>query len=387
MKLEQLTDEQTKLMFQVRDEWMSLAFDGHKKGIDKPKFEQGVKWLYETILEKPMPKVVYCSSWISCILTIDILKKMSNSEKFKLKIGKAIDAQVDAQVWAQVGAQVDAQVWDQVDAQVGDQVDAQVGAQVRAQVWAQVWDQVRDQVWDQVRAQKDLSNIFGEYSTRLSWSNWGWVSFHDFFDRIGVTSHSNFREFKSLLQSNCFMAYEYEGFIFAIQPPVEIQRNESGQLHNPAGEAVKFMDGSGCWFINGRSVPQKLFNGFTKEDFMNETNEDIRGAMFEIIEAKGEGSMLAFLEAAEFNRETIVHASDDLEELILYRTDKSFPELQDLNGKSNVPLCWLRFVCPSTGQQYLINTDASFKTASEAAKFHRPEEVPFDLDYSWHSRN
>ncbi len=97
--------------------------------------------------------------------------------------------------------------------------------------------------------------------------------------------------------------------------------------------------------------------------------------------------MMTFLGAYEYGTETIVHGNGEEEVLTLYRTTESFPELQDINGKTDVPLCWLRLVCPSTGQNYLISTDASFTTPSEAAKYHRPEEVPFELGYSWLSRN
>jgi hypothetical protein len=291
-------------------------------------------------------------------------------DSVRASVRASVVASVRASVRASVVASVVDSVWDSVRASVGDSVRASVVDSVRASVVDSV-----------------LQKHFNNYSSYFGWSNFGWVSFYDFFERIGVLDHFKFKEYKKLIKSNAFNAYEYEGFVFAIQPPTEIHRNESGQLHNTAGPAITFKDGSNYCFINGRSIPHRLFAGFSKEDFMNEGNEDIRGAMFEIIEAKGEGSMLAFLEAREYHSETVVHKNGDLEELTLYHTDKTFPELRDLNGKRNVPLCWLRLVCPSTGQQYLINTDASFKTASEAARFHRPEEVPFELNYTWSIRN
>ena len=97
--------------------------------------------------------------------------------------------------------------------------------------------------------------------------------------------------------------------------------------------------------------------------------------------------MMDLLEAYEYGTETIEHRNGEQEVLTLYRTKETFAELQDINGKTDVPLCWLRLVCPSTGQNYLISTDSSFKTPTEAAKYHRPEEVPFELGYSWLSRN
>ena len=63
--LEKLTKEQEAIMLQTRAEWINLFFDNVKsqKGIDKSMFEDGIKWLYNDLLNKPTPKVVYCDSW------------------------------------------------------------------------------------------------------------------------------------------------------------------------------------------------------------------------------------------------------------------------------------------------------------------------------------
>ena len=91
--LEKLTEEQEKIMIQTRDEWVNLFFDNVKnqKGIDKTMFEEGIEWLYTDLLHKPKPKVVYCDSWISCLITIAILKdkKLNKLIKYKLAIGSS----------------------------------------------------------------------------------------------------------------------------------------------------------------------------------------------------------------------------------------------------------------------------------------------------------
>ena len=78
MKLEKLTPEQEQLMYQVRDEWINLALKENTKGINKPLFEEGIEWLYKDLLNKPKPKIVYCDSWLSCLITINFFKKLSN---------------------------------------------------------------------------------------------------------------------------------------------------------------------------------------------------------------------------------------------------------------------------------------------------------------------
>ena len=328
MKLEKLTSDQEKLMIQVRDEWINLALKNNVNGINKPMFEEGVKWLYNDLLKKPEPKIIYCDSWLSCLITISILKRTS--------------ASVWASVWASVGASVGAS--------------------------------------------------FSEYSSYVGYNNYGWVSFYDFFDRINVLENFNFKQYKKLMLSNAFNAYEYENYIFAIQPPIRIVKNSNNVLHSTSESAIKFKDGSEYFFINGRSMPAWIFekhfnNSLAKEDFINEGNEDIKAGIYEIIESQGEGSMLSFLNAEEVDKQTIIHRNGDMEDLILYKTKEVFNEEVDLNGKSGVPLAWLKMTCPSTGTNYLIPSDSSFDNCIDAAKYHRPTEVPITVDYIWDQRN
>jgi hypothetical protein len=335
MKTE-LTAQEQELTNVVREEWLNLAFEQNKKGIDKNLFEKGIGWLYKRFLELPTPEVVYCDGLIEAVIKITLVKDF--------------------------------------DKDVEDYTPDMI-------------DQYNNKTLSPEFMEKFKEN-YNLKSTYCGWSNFGWVSFYDYFTRIGVINHEDFNNYKDIIQSNVFETFEFENVVFAVQPPMEINRNENGQLHNTSGHALSFKDGSKFYYVNGREIDADLVKGnFTKERFLTEESEDIRGAMFEIIEAKGEGSMMTFLEAYEYGTETILHGNGEEEVLTLYRTTETFPELENINGKTDVPLCWLRLVCPSTGQNYLISTDESFKTPSEAAKYHRPEEVPFELGYSWLSRN
>ena len=132
-KLETLTEEQEELMFQTRDEWIDLFFS--TKRIDKQTFEEGIKWLYEDLLKKKNPKVLYCESWLEALITIHILKN------------KNVWDNVRDNVWDNVRDNVRANVWDNVR----DNVRDNVGDNVRDNVWDNVWDNVRDNVWANVR--------------------------------------------------------------------------------------------------------------------------------------------------------------------------------------------------------------------------------------------
>ena len=162
--------------------------------------------------------------------------------------------------------------------------------------------------------------------------------------------------------------------------PKEIHRNESGDLHRTDGQAVVW-DGIEwkCYYINGRNIPAKEYkmalNGeITSEAFAKETNEDIRAAWYEIL---GQEKMIEILGAVEIDRGTFVHDDGSMEEVVLFKTSKSFPETGDQ------PYAWVRFICPSTGTNYLIDVEPKWTSALEAAVSTSPlvtnvEDYKFD---------
>ena len=320
-------------MLETRDEWINLFFDNvrNKRGIDKPAFEEGIKWLYNDLLKKPTPKIIYCDGWLSCLLTIAILKNKNLIKKS----------------------------WASVRDSVGDSVEASVKASV--------WDSVRDSVRDSVN----------EYSSYIDLSNYGWVSFYDFFEKINLLDNFNFKQYKKLIRSNVFNAYEYENYVFAIQPPVYIETNLAGRLHSTTQAAVQFRDGSEYYFINGRSIPAWIVNdksSITKKRFMKETDADIKGAIYESI---GQQGMLDLLGAKVVDRREIVHANGDREVVELLKTDDLFKEID------NQPFAWVSMCCPSTGTHYLQGVEPHHTNAIEAIASLSPFNAK---DYSFNFR-
>ena len=388
--LEKLTPEQEKIMYQTRDEWTNLLFDNiaNKKGIDKPVFEECVNWIYNDLLHKPSPRIVYCDSWISCLLTIAILKEINNTsvwasvgdsvwasvgdsvrDSVRASVGDSVRASVRASVWASVG--------DSVWASVGDSVRDSVWDSVGDSVWASVWDSVGDSVRDSVRDSvgDSVRKCFNEYSSYISILNYGWVAFYDFFNKINVFDNFKYNQYKKLLKSGVFNAYEYENIVFAIQPPVYIERNTQGNLHSTTTAAVKFKDGNNYYFINGRSIPSWVIeekDAITKEKFINETNSDIKGAIYEVLGTEG---MMKMLGAEVIDTKNIHHANGEEEIVELLKTKDTFPELD------NMPLAWIKMICPSTGTTYLQGVEPKYTDAIEAIASLSPftkEEYSFN---------
>ena len=384
-------------MLETRDEWINLFFDNvrNKRGIDKPAFEEGIKWLYNDLLKKPTPKIIYCDGWLSCLLTIAILKNKNLIKKSWASVwdsvgdsvGDSVRASIRASVWNSVGAPVGASimtsvrdsawdpVWTSVEAPVRASVRDSVRASVRASVGDSVGASIRDSVKDSVR--DSVRDSVEEYSTYIDLSNYGWVSFYDFFEKINLLDNFNFKQYKKLIRSNVFNAYEYENYVFAIQPPVYIETNLAGRLHSTTQAAVQFRDGSEYYFINGRSIPAWIVNdksSITKERFMKETDADIKGAIYESI---GQQGMLDLLGAKVVDRREIVHANGDREVVELLKTDDLFKEID------NQPFAWVSMCCPSTGTHYLQGVEPHHTNAIEAIASLSPFNVK---DYSFNFR-
>lgn len=318
--LNKLTKKQEKIMLQTRDEWINLFFDNVKnqKGIDKKMFEEGIGWLYTKLLNKPKPKVVYCDSWISCLITIAILKDKKLNKLINDKLGSSVEASV--------------------------------------------WDSVRE--------------IFDLYSSYIDLSNYGWVSFYDFFEKINVVDNFNFKQYKKILKSGVLNAYEFENCVFAIQPPIYVDRNSQGRLHSTSTAAVKFRDGSSYYFINGRPIPEWVIekkDSITKDQFLQEKNSDIKGAIYEVLGSEG---IINLLGAEITDSKTIHHANGDVETVELLKTKDTFPELD------NEPMAWVKMICPSTGTNYLIGVEPKYNDATEAIASLSPftkEEYSFNF--------
>ena len=380
-------------MLETRDEWINLFFDNvrNKRGIDKPAFEEGIKWLYNDLLKKPTPKIIYCDGWLSCLLTIAILKNKNLIKKSWASVWASVRDSVWASVWDSVGASVGAPVGDSVKASVKASVKDSVKDSVGDSVWASVWasveasvgasveasvkDSVGASVWDSVWASVGAS--VNEYSSYIDLSNYGWASFYDFFEKINLLDNFNFKQYKKLIRSNVFNAYEYENYVFAIQPPVYIETNLAGRLHSTTQAAVQFRDGSEYYFINGRSIPAWIVNdksSITKELFMKETDADIKGAIYESI---GQQGMLDLLGAKVVDRREIVHANGDREVVELLKTNDLFKEID------NQPFAWVSMCCPSTGTHYLQGVEPPHTNAIEAIASLSPFNAK---DYSFNFR-
>jgi hypothetical protein len=373
-KLNELTSEHKAIMLETRDYWLNLALKENGKGIDKEKHEKGINFLYEELLKKPKPIIVYCDSWISAVITISMIKEFFKNKETLTSINDSIldsvrnsvsafvrdsvSASVLDSVSTSVSASTRASVWDSVRDYIWDSINDSVRDSIRDSIINSVWGSVRSSVWDSVCT--SIRDSFNDYSTYTGFSDYGWVSFYDFFTKIGIINNDNFNKYNELCQANSFQNYFYENIVFSIQPPVVITKNDNGVLHDNKKYAIEFRDGSGYYYINGRSCPEHIFNEaktLTKERFISEENEDYKAMWYEIL---GQEKMMEILGAKMIDSGMFVHENGELETVELYKTTEKIEGVDDY-------MAWVKFICPSTGSSYLIDVEPRFKSATKAA--------------------
>jgi hypothetical protein len=219
-----------------------------------------------------------------------------------------------------------------------------------------------------------------------------WYKFIKDEFKLPLTIEAEFEEcFKLQRESGVYSAIFLDEVCIVSKYPKKVYRNENNDLHRTDGVAVVWGHTThelDCYYINGRNMPSRLFEEeITREDFIKESNEDIKGGIYEIIESRGEGSMLEFLGAKVVDEHMFAHSDGSVETMTLYKTEEKIKGVTNMNDESPSELAWLKMVCPSTGTNYLIPSDSSFMNCVDAAKFHRPTYVPTDVDYDWSQRN
>lgn len=140
------------------------------------------------------------------------------------------------------------------------------------------------------------------------------------------------------------------------------------------------------FYIHGRRLTKEDYNkclspDFSAQDWMKEKNADIKAAWFEIL---GASKVMEILGGEEIDRTTKTHnvilfdekglesgVREETEEFILYKTPFSLEEIGE-------PLAWVRFACPSTGSNYLINVNPVHDNVKDAVLDTCPFEVSWD---------
>ena len=186
------------------------------------------------------------------------------------------------------------------------------------------------------------TNQFYEFSSYGNAGDLGWVSFYDFFTKIGVIDNKDFNEFQKLIATNVYEMIQFDELCIVSQPPVMIKKNDRGQLHNDEGPSIKFSDNYALYFWNSVNVPEKWIEnraGITKKEIHDESNAEKRRCIREIIGAQKYYELLGGVEVVDTDMD------DQGNPMTLYRT-------VEVDEIINIKPQFLEVMCPSTKRVY-----------------------------------
>ena len=322
--LEKLNQEQEILMHATRDKYLKKFFSLPKLNIKKA--EEWIKWLYRFCNLKE-PQVIFVDSPLACQYAVNMLGN-----------------QVGSQVWSQVMNQVGSQVKNQVGSQVRNQVENQVMNQVENQVWNQVGNQVWRQVRNQVGNQKLEYYVFSSYA---DYSDFYWLSFYDFFQKLKIVKNKDFTQYKKLIDTGIFMTIQLDGLCVVSAMPTSIKR-EGTKMHNPNGYAVEFADGYGQHYFYGVYFEPEMFDKvkvMTAKEALNIKNMEQRMAVLKLF---GADRILSEIGAKLIDK------------------SKRGNELYSIDGITSKTEKILKYECPSTGRIYTKFVKPHYESADLA---------------------
>ena len=281
-KIESLTDAQIAQFPRYVREWTTIGTS--TEPADRPRAEAAIGRMY-AIAGLEVPRIVWCDSPLSMVLTKAALEKMPEG------VGASVRASVRDSVRDSVGASVWASVWDSV----------------RASVWASVWDSVRASVGDSVGASVRDSvgdsvgasvwaSVFGQHEA-------GWLSFYRFFrDECGLVEQTEKLSGLWELAKSCGWVLPYKNICFASDRHATCKLDGNGRIHSEVGPAVAYRDGFAIYAWHGTRVPAGWIESkatVSPKDVLGHTDGNVRAAGIQIV---GWARLLSELSASVVDR-------------------------------------------------------------------------------------
>lgn len=106
----------------------------------------------------------------------------------------------------------------------------------------------------------------------------GWVSFYDFFTRIGILTNADFNAWIGFKKAGVWDCVLFENVAYIIRRPLVVNKDAQGRLHCENGGAVMFSNGEKYYSWHGTRVPERLIMNapdVSKEDLLAERNAEI----------------------------------------------------------------------------------------------------------------
>jgi len=201
-------------------------------------------------------------------------------------------------------------------------------------------------------------------------SDFGWVSFYDFFSRIGVVKNILFERYKKTMKANVFYLLLTDFASFVSKPPVVLKRDYKGRMHCTDAAAIQFADGYCQHYVKGVFFEPVLFEkifvkkSITPKEIMKIKNVEQKAV---VMEEYGIEKMLSELKVELLDsrkRISQVNGKEVKEELIEFKISE------------NVTIRALKLDDHSQEKTYIIGVprESGTETLQGALKWKFPTE-------------
>jgi len=179
----------------------------------------------------------------------------------------------------------------QVEQIAQEKVQQQVSHNVREEIFAELVTPIRQQVWATVGEplrQMIMANN-GVLAGRQTWEcgfghlDSSWIAFYNYFRAIGIDGIEPLDGIKKLTES-CGWWWPYANLAFITERPLELYRDNRGNLHSEKGMAIRYADGWGIYAWHGIMVPEYVISlpeGISFELINQEPNAEVRRVLIE----------------------------------------------------------------------------------------------------------
>ena len=203
---------------------------------------------------------------------------------------------------------------------------------------------------------------------------------------LNITLNDDIKKWNNWSESS-FMSIQLEGLCIVSNFPSQILRNTDNELHSLGGYAIAFNDGYGLNYVNGKFLPENIFNeikesNYLLESFLKESNEEIKSAAIEMMQlVHGDSFLVRFF-------------GDNLKEVDSFIDKKEERYLKGTTGGMNVgvytlykgeindhAIAYVQCYCPSTDRMFFLGVEPKFTNAKDAiASLYRvPSIVKNDI--------
>ena len=161
------------------------------------------------------------------------------------------------------------------DSELSSKLDSELSSKLDSKLSSKLYSELRSKLYSELDSKLDSFNSTYLYTLNVcSDAYYQWYKFIKEEFNLALSITETFEScFKLQRESNIYSAIFSEAVCVVCKYPKRVHRNADDEMHCLQDVAVEwgaYCDETDfkCYYINGRSMPEKIFSAFTKQDFL-----------------------------------------------------------------------------------------------------------------------